>query len=47
MTDGYYETLHGRSPKQMVHWEHWSNPDAETFLTGIDYYEHPCQCGSR
>ena len=44
MADAYYETLHGRGPKQMVHWEHWSNPDAETFLTGIDYYDHPRSC---
>ena len=40
----FYETLHGRGPKRMVHWEHWSNPDAETYLTGIDYYEHPRLC---
>lgn len=44
MSDAYYETLHGRGPKQIVHWEHWSNPDAETFLTGIDYYDHPRLC---
>lgn len=31
----------------MVHWEHWSCPDAETFLTGIDYYEHPRACRLR
>ena len=34
----------GRGPRQIVHWEHWSCPDAETYLTGIDYYDHPRQC---
>ena len=34
----------GQGPKRMAHWEHWSNPDAETWLTGIDYYEHPRLC---
>ncbi len=47
MIDPRYETLMGRGPRQMVHWEHCSNPDAETFLTGIDYYEHPRQCRLR
>jgi len=28
----------------MPHWEAWSNPDAETYITGIDYYDHPRQC---
>lgn len=27
-----------------IHWEHWSCPDAEPFLTGIDYYDHPKLC---
>ena len=35
---GQYET------GKLVHWEHWSNPDAETYLTGIDYYDHPREC---
>lgn len=34
----------GLGPKRIAHWEHWSNPDAETYLTGIDYYEHPRLC---
>jgi len=34
-------------PKQIPHWEHWSNPDAETYLTGIDYYAHPRLCRLR
>jgi hypothetical protein len=42
--DYRYETLKGRGPRQIVHWEHWSNPDAETYLSGIDYYAHPRQC---
>ena len=47
MIDARYETLMGRGPKQITHWEHWSCPDAETYLTGIDYYEHPRQCRLR
>lgn len=34
----------GQAPCRVPHWEHWSDPDAETYLTGIDYYEHPRQC---
>nr|NIQ98912.1 hypothetical protein [Gemmatimonadales bacterium] len=26
------------------HWEHWSCPDAETYLTGVDRYKHPREC---
>ena len=44
MVDYRYETFMGRGPKKIVHWEHWSCPDAETYLTGIDYYEHPRLC---
>jgi len=39
-----YEAFMGRAPKRIPHWEHWSCPDAETYLTGIDYYEHPKLC---
>lgn len=42
-----YDAYMGRAPKQVPHWEHWSDPDAETYLTGIDYYEHPRQCRLR
>jgi len=44
MADSRYETFMGRGPKRIVHWEHWSNPDAATYITGIDYYEHPRRC---
>jgi len=37
----------GMAPKRIPHWEHWSCPDAETTLTGIDYYEHPKLCRER
>jgi hypothetical protein len=37
----------GRGPERIAHWEHWSCPDAESYLTGIDYYEHPRQCRQR
>lgn len=39
-----YLALMGLWPKRIPHWEHWSNPDAETALTGIDYYDHPRLC---
>ena len=39
-----YMAYMGLGPKRIPHWEHWSNPDAETWLTGIDYYEHPRLC---
>ena len=42
-----YLALMGRSPKRVPKWEHWSCPDAETFITGIDYYEHPRRCRLR
>ena len=34
----------GFGPRRIAHWEHWSNPDAETYLAGIDYYDHPRLC---
>lgn len=36
-----YLALMGKKPTHIPHWEHWSNPDAETFITGVDHYEHP------
>jgi len=42
-----YESYMGLGPKPVMHWEHWSNPDAETYLTGIDHYEHPRLCRLR
>ncbi len=44
MKDDIYLTYMGRGPQRIVHWEHWSCPDAETWLTGIDYYDHPRLC---
>lgn len=44
MADARYETFMGHGPRQVTHWEHWSCPDAETYLSGIDYYEHPKLC---
>lgn len=43
----HYLTFMGRGPKQVSHFEHWSCPDAESFLTGIDYYEAPRECRLR
>jgi hypothetical protein len=42
-----YKAYMGQSPATIPHWEHWSNPDAETELTGIDYYDHPQACRKR
>jgi len=39
-----YLAYMGLAPKRIPHWEHWSCPDAETYLTGIDYYDHPRLC---
>lgn len=47
MSDPGYETMMGLGPKRIVHMEHWSCPDAETYLTGIDYYDHPRLCRER
>jgi len=42
--DSRYLAFMGLAPDPVPHWEHWSCPDAETYLTGIDYYEHPKLC---
>ena len=42
--DERYNVFMGMGGRKLMHWEHWSNPDAETYLTGIDYYEHPRLC---
>jgi len=42
--DDRYLAYMGLAPKRIPHWEHWSCPDAETYLTGIDYYDHPREC---
>ena len=34
-----YSAYMGVGRKRIPHWEHWSCPDAETFLAGVDYYE--------
>jgi len=47
MGDAMYESFMGIGPKKVPHWEHWSDPDAETYLTGIDYYDHPQKCRLR
>ena len=44
MADLRYESYMGLGPKKLQHWEHWSDPDAATYITGIDYYAHPKGC---
>ncbi len=44
MDDPQYESYMGLGPKRIPHWEHWSNPDAATYITGIDFYEQPKCC---
>lgn len=39
-----YLAFMGLAPERIPHLEHWSCPDAESFITGIDYYEHPKLC---
>ena len=39
-----YLAFMGLAPRRIPHWEHWSCPDAETYMSGIDYYEHPRLC---
>lgn len=34
----------GMGSMRLLSWEHFSNPDAATFITGIDYYETPREC---
>ena len=47
MADPTYESYMGLGPKRIGHWEHWSNPDAATYITGIDFYERPRSCMTR
>jgi hypothetical protein len=47
MGDPRFDTYMGHGPKQLPHWEHWSCPDAETYLTGINSYDHPKLCRQR
>ena len=44
MNDPRYDTFMGNGPKRIAQMEKISCPDAETYITGIDYYEHPKQC---
>ena len=44
MNDARYESFMGLGPRRIGHWEHWSNPDAATHITGIDFYERPRSC---
>ena len=47
MGDAFFETFRGHGPKRIAHWEHWSCPDAETLMSGVDYYDHPKLCRER
>ncbi len=42
-----YLAFMGMGPERIPHWEHWSNPDAATYITGVDYYERPRTCMQR
>jgi len=42
-----YESYMGLAPKRIGQWEHWSNPQAASVITGIDYYERPRGCMQR
>lgn len=45
--DYRYAAFMGFAPKHIPNWEFWSCPDAETYITGIEYYEHPRLCRLR
>jgi hypothetical protein len=45
--DLMYQTRMGQGPKRIAHLEHFSNPDAATYITGIDFYDHPRTCITR
>lgn len=44
MNDPRYDTLMGNGGNRILHWEHMSNPDAASYISGIDYYEKPRRC---
>lgn len=44
ITRNRFLTLSGGKPDHIPHWEHWSNPDAESIITGMDYYCAPRSC---
>lgn len=39
-----YAAFMGIRPQRVPSWENLSCPDAESYITGIDYYQHPRQC---
>ena len=39
-----YQALMGQGPKVVPHWEYLGCPQAETDITGIDYFGHPRRC---
>ena len=42
-----YQAYMGQSPARIPHWEYLGCPDAETAITGIDYFAHPRLCLER
>ena len=42
-----YQALMGLAPKDIPHWEYLGCPQAETYITGIDYFDHPRRCRQR
>ena len=42
-----YESFMGKGPQRIAHWEHWSDPDAASYISGMDYYEAPRSCMKR
>lgn len=48
MTEGErYLALMGEAPSRIPHWEYLGSPEAQTYITGIDYFEHPRLCRQR
>ncbi len=44
MADPVYLAFMGRGEDRVLHWENFSNPDAATHISGIDYYQQPRTC---
>jgi hypothetical protein len=47
MNDPLYDSVMGNGPRRIAQMEKISCPDAETHITGVDYYEHPRLCRQR
>ncbi len=47
MNDLRFDCFMGNGGRRIMHWEHFSNPDALSYISGIDLYEKPLSCINR